>query len=135
MPTAIVTPINDGPYRIQGEFRITTQGGKPIAVSKDEVWLCRCGHSNNKPFCDGSHKKAGFASNLDEKPQEGWPAGSRRSRTVLRDAGSMRKGYRYGSISGKSTRRFSISTVSISSPRPSALITLIGRPVITSSHS
>jgi CDGSH-type Zn-finger protein len=71
MPTAIVTPINDGPYRIQGEFRIATQGGKPIEVSKDEVWLCRCGHSNNKPFCDGSHKKAGFASNLDEKPQEG----------------------------------------------------------------
>jgi CDGSH-type Zn-finger protein len=71
MATAIITPRNDGPYHVKGEFKIATQGGKPVDVDKDEVWLCRCGHSNNKPFCDGSHKKAAFASNLDEKPLGG----------------------------------------------------------------
>ncbi|MGV2290109.1 CDGSH iron-sulfur domain-containing protein [Trinickia sp. YCB016] len=70
MATAIITPRNDGPYYIKGEFKIVTQGGKSIDVEKDEVWLCRCGHSGNKPFCDGTHKKAGFTSNLDEPPKE-----------------------------------------------------------------
>lgn len=71
MATTIITPRNDGPYHIKGDFKITTQGGKDIEVTKDEIWLCRCGHSHNKPFCDGSHKKAGFRSDLDEERQEG----------------------------------------------------------------
>jgi CDGSH iron-sulfur domain-containing protein 3 len=66
MATAIITPRNNGPYHIKGDFTITTQGGRQIQVEKDEVWLCRCGHSNNKPFCDGSHRKGEFKSDLDE---------------------------------------------------------------------
>jgi CDGSH-type Zn-finger protein len=68
MSTAIVTPQNDGPYHITGDFQITTEGGQPIAAGKHEVWLCRCGQSSHKPLCDGSHKKVGFSSNLDGKP-------------------------------------------------------------------
>jgi CDGSH iron-sulfur domain-containing protein 3 len=71
MATTVITPNNNGPYHVKGDFKIVTQGGRPIDVDKDEAWLCRCGHSNHKPFCDGSHKKAGFVSNLDETPQAG----------------------------------------------------------------
>jgi CDGSH-type Zn-finger protein len=66
----IITPKNDGPYHIKGDFRITTQSGKEMEPGKDEVWLCRCGHSQNKPFCDGSHRKAEFRNNLDDRPQQ-----------------------------------------------------------------
>lgn len=66
MATAIITPRNNGPSDIKGDFTITTQGGRQIQIEKDEVWLCLRGHSNNKPFCDGSHWKVESKSGLDE---------------------------------------------------------------------
>lgn len=68
MSDVVITPYNDGPYYVKGKFTIVTEGGREIAIEGDEAWLCRCGHSATKPFCDGSHKKAGFKSNLDQKP-------------------------------------------------------------------
>jgi len=68
MANTIITPRNDGPYHIQGEFTLVTQGGREIQVEQGQAWLCRCGHSKNKPFCDGSHKAADFKNNLDEAP-------------------------------------------------------------------
>ena len=67
MNEVIIKPQNDGPYHVKGSFKIVTEGGREIAFDGDETWLCRCGQSANKPFCDGSHKKVGFKSNLDEK--------------------------------------------------------------------
>lgn len=58
MPTKI-TPLPDGPYAVQGDFEIVKADGTKIE-HKETAHLCRCGHSNNKPFCDGSHKKEGF---------------------------------------------------------------------------
>jgi CDGSH-type Zn-finger protein len=57
---AEIEVIKDGPYHITGVQKIETSDGSPIEAA-DEVWLCRCGQSAKKPFCDGAHKKVGFA--------------------------------------------------------------------------
>ena len=56
---------NDGPLRIEGDdIVITDMQGKLFGLAgRSVVSLCRCGHSANKPFCDGSHAKNDFHSN------------------------------------------------------------------------
>ena len=56
-----VKPIKDGPLMFSGNMTIRNGSGRD-AWHGDRVALCRCGESENKPFCDGSHKKAGFKS-------------------------------------------------------------------------
>ncbi|MBV7505399.1 CDGSH iron-sulfur domain-containing protein [Bacillus sp. sid0103] len=54
--------INDnGPLVVSGEFQIMDAEGNEYP-KKGKAYLCRCGQSNKKPFCDGSHKKGGFQS-------------------------------------------------------------------------
>ena len=60
---AKVTIAHHGPIRIEGEFTITDQEGNTFGLAgRTAIGLCRCGHSANKPFCDGSHKRQGFES-------------------------------------------------------------------------
>lgn len=54
-----VTPAPNGPLRVQGPLEIVTGTGRTI-LRTTETYLCRCGASANKPYCDGSHKKIGF---------------------------------------------------------------------------
>ena len=54
-----ITTLPDGPLQVQGDFTVQKADGSKIET-KETAYLCRCGHSNNKPFCDGSHKKEGF---------------------------------------------------------------------------
>ncbi len=49
----------NGPLYVRGQVRITGPGGRLIREDT-RVALCRCGHSENKPFCDGSHRRVGF---------------------------------------------------------------------------
>jgi CDGSH-type Zn-finger protein len=56
-----ITPTANGPYRVVGDFKLQWPSGKEITHLLD-VKLCRCGHSNDKPFCDGTHAKIGFRS-------------------------------------------------------------------------
>ena len=49
----------NGPLLVNGSFTIVTGAGR-VAWRGTRAALCRCGHSKNKPFCDGAHKAAGF---------------------------------------------------------------------------
>lgn len=61
-----VTIFNNGPIKIEGdpdEFAIHDAQGNAYGLGgRSAISLCRCGGSANKPFCDGTHNRAGFAS-------------------------------------------------------------------------
>jgi nitrite reductase/ring-hydroxylating ferredoxin subunit len=61
----VIIPHNNGPYEVRGKVKLVTEGGRIIPAEEGEAWLCRCGHSASKPFCDGTHAKIGFRSDLD----------------------------------------------------------------------
>ena len=62
MPTK-VTIMNNGSIRLEGDFTVHDTDGNEFGLAGRTVLsLCRCGHSENKPFCDGSHKRIGFES-------------------------------------------------------------------------
>ena len=55
-----VKPIADGPLMVKGDIEVLDAQGNPLPVKGDAAYLCRCGASANKPFCDGSHKTVSF---------------------------------------------------------------------------
>jgi CDGSH-type Zn-finger protein len=57
---ATVRVLSNGPLMVQGEVVVVDAEGKPLPLPGDAVYLCRCGASGRKPFCDGSHKTTGF---------------------------------------------------------------------------
>jgi CDGSH-type Zn-finger protein/uncharacterized Fe-S cluster protein YjdI len=56
-----VTPRVNGSVLLEGPFEVIDGAGNTVG-SLGKAGLCRCGHSQNKPFCDGSHKAAGFVA-------------------------------------------------------------------------
>jgi CDGSH-type Zn-finger protein len=75
MPVTITAKKN-GPYRVDAtdgvEIKVVDADGKAFDLQgKTAFSLWRCGHSANKPFCDGSHKTVGFQANdvATRKPQ------------------------------------------------------------------
>ena len=51
----------NGPYLVSGLPRLSNSKGVALEIKETTV-LCRCGHSANKPYCDGTHKAKGFSS-------------------------------------------------------------------------
>ncbi len=59
---AKITVKADGPYLVEGAEIVDATGARfPVEAGKP-VALCRCGASQHKPFCDGTHVKIGFRS-------------------------------------------------------------------------
>jgi CDGSH-type Zn-finger protein/uncharacterized Fe-S cluster protein YjdI len=56
-----IDPQTNGPLRVRGNLEIVSGTGRAVA-RVTSAYLCRCGGSANKPFCDGTHAKIGFTS-------------------------------------------------------------------------
>lgn len=57
---ATVSILKDGPIMIKGTFAFKDSSGK-ITLGEHELYICRCGGSSTKPWCDNTHKKIGLA--------------------------------------------------------------------------
>jgi CDGSH-type Zn-finger protein len=57
-----VKGLKNGPLEISGGVTILDHSGKEYADIGEPVYLCRCGQSKSKPYCDGSHTRVGFKS-------------------------------------------------------------------------
>jgi CDGSH-type Zn-finger protein len=62
MAETTITPLDDGPNLVKGPVTIVDASGNEFRVKGKTVALCRCGSSDTKPFCDGTHVKVGFKS-------------------------------------------------------------------------
>jgi CDGSH-type Zn-finger protein len=52
---------HNGPFVVEGPIRLTDADGNEYDIrAKKKVFLCRCGASVKKPFCDGTHSRMGF---------------------------------------------------------------------------
>jgi CDGSH-type Zn-finger protein len=81
MPASIqITATSDGPNMVTGAVELLWPSGHVIsqegeADGSGAIFLCRCGASNNKPFCDNSHLRIGFKSTEGDataiKPKQG----------------------------------------------------------------
>ena len=65
--------IDDGPLALSGNVTFTNSDGS-VADPQETRYLCRCGQSANKPYCDGTHKDTGFSSDN--------PAGGHRDKLI-----------------------------------------------------
>jgi CDGSH-type Zn-finger protein len=62
MADVTIQPRSNGPYLVRGPIELVDAEGRAFELPGEVVALCRCGGSENKPFCDGTHAKIGFAS-------------------------------------------------------------------------
>jgi CDGSH-type Zn-finger protein len=62
-PLVTIRPSDNGSYRVRGPVTLEDADGVRWDLPEGKtVFLCRCGHSENKPFCDSTHSRIGFES-------------------------------------------------------------------------
>ena len=54
-------PLPDGPLKVAGNIEVVSGTGRTVN-NATALFLCRCGQSNSKPYCDGSHNAVGFTA-------------------------------------------------------------------------
>ncbi len=64
----VIQPQINGPLKVSGDIEIVAADGT-VLKRMTEAWLCRCGQSASKPFCDSSHKAAGFRDPVAVSPE------------------------------------------------------------------
>lgn len=61
-----IVSTKNGPYLVTGDLSVLElrdgSGNLYDLAGKNRVFLCRCGGSTTKPFCDGQHSKIGFTA-------------------------------------------------------------------------
>ncbi|MDE3154411.1 MAG: CDGSH iron-sulfur domain-containing protein [Acidobacteriota bacterium] len=64
----------NGPYLVDvgDEVTLIDWNGRQYPIARRPFALCRCGHSKNKPFCDGTHREVGFQG-AEAAPESGTP--------------------------------------------------------------
>ena len=63
MADVTINVLKDGPYEVSAGAKLFDHQGKEFQEDQfPPMYLCRCGQSKNKPFCDGSHERVGFKS-------------------------------------------------------------------------
>jgi CDGSH-type Zn-finger protein len=73
MDPVLIKVRHNGPYKITGPVKLIDADEREydIALQGETIVLCRCGRSQNKPFCDGTHKQVGFQAGERAVPQSG----------------------------------------------------------------
>lgn len=99
---ASVTVYENGPLILRGEVALLAMDGTAIEPGRRTVALCRCGYSAIKPFCDGSHRRAGFtAAGGDERP----PGAASRPDPHLRTAPAVQERTAGSGVEGQAAAR------------------------------
>lgn len=62
MDEVIIKVRESGPYLVRGRVTLIDADGNPYPIEGENFVLCRCGGSQSKPFCDGSHRENGFCA-------------------------------------------------------------------------
>lgn len=58
----MIKGLKNGPFEISGGVKVLDYNGYEYGDPGDPVYLCRCGQSKSKPYCDGSHAAVGLKS-------------------------------------------------------------------------
>ena len=111
-----ITVTRNGPYLVEGSVPMSRQTIEPDAEGNSVAWstgeqfeerasyaLCRCGHSSEKPYCDGSHVTVGFdgTETADRAPYLDQASGQRGPSLTLTDAQPLCAFARYCDVAGQ----------------------------------